>query len=241
MDKLQIVYLPVGELKPYKNNARKHQDKDIEAICTSIREFGFDDPIGIWSDENLIVEGHGRLLAAKKLGMTEVPCIRLDHLDDEQRRAYALAHNKTAELSSWLDDVLVSELGDITSIDMSKLGFNLDIGENPYSAKVKIPCYEPTGAVVSIQDLCNLDKFYELEKEIRESNLSDDEKNFLLISAYRHVVFNYKNIAEYYAANASEEMQNLMEKSALVIIDIDDAMQYGYCRMMNKIEGNQDV
>lgn len=95
---LAIEYISVDEIKPYTGNARKHGEKDISAIVTSIEQFGFDDPIGIWSDENIIVEGHGRLEAAKKLGMKEVPCIRLDHLDDEQTRAYSLAHNRTAEL-----------------------------------------------------------------------------------------------------------------------------------------------
>lgn len=126
MENLKIEYLPIDELKPYEKNARKHQKKDIDSIIESIKEFGFDDPIGIWSDENLIVEGHGRLLAAQRLGMSEVPCIRLDHLSDEQRKAYALAHNRTAELSSWIDDLVKSEIGDITDIDMSLFGFDVD-------------------------------------------------------------------------------------------------------------------
>ena len=119
---LHIEYLPVSALKPYEKNARKHADKDVEAIVSSIREFGFSDPIGIWG-ENLIVEGHGRLQAAKKLGMDKVPCIRLDHLTDEQRRAYALAHNKTAELSAWDTDLLDAELKGIFDIDMTDFGF----------------------------------------------------------------------------------------------------------------------
>lgn len=118
--KLKIEYLPVEALKPYKNNARKHGEEDIDAICESIKEFGFDDPIGIWKDT--IVEGHGRLMAAKKLGMTEVPVIRLDHLTDEQRRAYALAHNRTAEMSIWDDPAKALELMDI-SLDLSWLRF----------------------------------------------------------------------------------------------------------------------
>lgn len=92
---LEIQYLPVEALKPYEGNARQHRDDDVAAIVKSIKEFGFDDPIGVWSDDNIIVEGHGRLLAAKKLDFKEVPVIRLDHLTDEQRRAYALAHNRT--------------------------------------------------------------------------------------------------------------------------------------------------
>ena len=123
---LQIEYLPVGDLKPYEKNARKHAEKDISAIKASIEQFGFDDPIGIWGEKNLIVEGHGRLLAAKELGMETAPCIRLDHLTDEQRRAYALAHNKTAELSSWIDDVLSNEIFNIDDIDMSLFGFDVE-------------------------------------------------------------------------------------------------------------------
>ena len=120
---LEVVYLSTGALKPYERNARKHEEKDIDAIVNSIKQFGFNDPIGVWGKDNLIVEGHGRLLAAKKLGMTEVPCIRLDELTDEQRRAYALAHNKTAEMSEWDWDFLDVELESIENVDMSQLGF----------------------------------------------------------------------------------------------------------------------
>lgn len=126
MNDLKIEYLPVSALKPYDRNARKHQNADVETIVRSIQEFGFDDPIGIWGEKNTIVEGHGRLLAAKKLGMETVPCIRLDHLTDEQRRAYALAHNKTAEMSEWDFDILPDELAEIVDIDMSAFGFDLD-------------------------------------------------------------------------------------------------------------------
>lgn len=120
---LQIEYHDPNELKPYDNNAREHNQEDIDAIRASIQEFGFNDPIGIWSDENLIVEGHGRQLAAIAEGLTEVPCIRLDHLTDEQRRAYALAHNKTAELSQWDFMNLDMELAGIEEIDMTAFGF----------------------------------------------------------------------------------------------------------------------
>lgn len=122
---LKIEYLPVTALKPYERNARKHRDFDVDKIVESIRVFGFDDPIGIWGPENLLVEGHGRVLAAKKLGMETVPCIRLDHLTDEQRRAYALAHNKTAENSEWDLDILPEELASIVDIDMTSFGFDL--------------------------------------------------------------------------------------------------------------------
>ena len=119
---LAVEYVAVEELLPYKNNARQHGDADTDAIMASILNFGFNDPIGVW--KNIIVEGHGRLIAAKRLGIETVPIIRLDHLTDKQRKAYALAHNKTAELSGWDFDVLASELEELADIDMSVFGFD---------------------------------------------------------------------------------------------------------------------
>ncbi len=122
---LKIEYLPLEALTPYERNARKHEAADVQTIKNSIINFGMCDPIGIWGDKNIIVEGHGRLMALKELGHAQAPCIRLDHLTDEQRRAYALAHNKTAEMSEWDFDLVESELSDI-EIDMEQFGFELD-------------------------------------------------------------------------------------------------------------------
>ena len=121
--KLQIEYLPIEALEQYANNTRKHGAEDIAQIQKSIQKFGFSDPIGIWSDHNVIVEGHGRLAAAKGLGMKEVPVIRLDHMTDEERRQYGIMHNKTAELSQWDFEMLEKEL---EYLDMSD--FDVDFG-----------------------------------------------------------------------------------------------------------------
>lgn len=121
---LQIEYLDINTLKPYEKNARKHGVDDVDTIKASIREFGMNDPIGIWGADNIIVEGHGRVMACKELGLDKVPCIRLDSLTDEQRRAYTLAHNKTAEMSSWDFDILDEELDNIVNIDMEEFGFD---------------------------------------------------------------------------------------------------------------------
>lgn len=120
---LKIEYVDVAKLKPYDKNTRKHAEYDVSQIAKSIEQYGFNDPIGIWGKDNIIVEGHGRLLAAKKLGMDKVPCIRLDDLTDEQRREYAIMHNKTAELSTWDFDLLAEEIPDL---DFS--GFDIDWG-----------------------------------------------------------------------------------------------------------------
>ena len=135
MDNLKIEYLPVDALEPYEKNTRKHQKEDISQIVKSIKKFGFDDPIGIWSDHNVIVEGHGRLMAAKKLGMKEVPVIRLDHLTDEQRRQYGIMHNRTAELSVWDMDALAEELKDLDMSDFD-VDFGIDWGLDDTPTKV---------------------------------------------------------------------------------------------------------
>lgn len=125
MDNLKIEYVNINSIKPYKNNAKLHPKEQIEQIKKSIKQFGMDDPIGIWKNE--IVEGHGRLIACKELGYTEVPIIRLDHLSDEERKAYTLAHNKLTMNSDFDLDILNEELDDIFNIDMSDFGFDIDL------------------------------------------------------------------------------------------------------------------
>lgn len=235
---LKIEYLPIKALKPYEKNTRKHQKKDVDNIARSIEKFGMNDPIGIWKD-NIIVEGHGRLLACKQLGMTEVPCVRLDHLTDEQRREYAIAHNATAELSIWDKDFLAEEL---ESLDLSNFDFSFlddEKKENPYTSKIKIPQYEVQGEQPSLDELYDTDKTDDLIAEISISGVSEAEKQFLIEAAKRHTVFNYRNIAEYYA-HASCEMQQLMERSALVIIDYEDAIANGYVRLSERLKRLRD-
>lgn len=123
---LKIEYVDINSIKPYKNNAKLHPQEQIEQIKKSIEQFGMDDPIGIWKDE--IVEGHGRLIACKELGYKEVPIIRLDHLTDEERKAYTLAHNKLTMNSDFDIDILNDELMNFDTIDMTDFGFDLDLG-----------------------------------------------------------------------------------------------------------------
>ena len=124
--KLKIEYVDINSIKPYEKNAKLHPEEQIEQIKKSIEQFGMDDPIGIWKDE--IVEGHGRLIACKQLGYTEVPIIRLDHLTDEERKAYTLAHNKLTMNSDFDIDILNDELMNFDTIDMTDFGFDLDLG-----------------------------------------------------------------------------------------------------------------
>ena len=123
---LKIEYVDINSIKPYKNNAKLHPQEQVEQIKKSIVEFGMNDPIAI-AKNNIIVEGHGRLIACKELGYTEVPIIRLDHLTDEERKAYTLAHNKLTMNSDFDLDILQEELDNLETIDMSDFGFDIDL------------------------------------------------------------------------------------------------------------------
>ena len=120
--KLQVEYVPITEIKPYRRNAKLHPQEQIEQIKNSMKEFGNIDPIGVWHNE--IVEGHGRYEALKQMGVKEIPIIRLDDLTDEQRKAYALAHNKLTMNSDFDLALLDTELAEIETIDMTLLGFD---------------------------------------------------------------------------------------------------------------------
>lgn len=131
---LKIEYVSKEELKPYVNNAKIHTAEQVEQIKRNIEEFGFNDPIAVWH-ENEIIEGHGRLLAVMEMDdITEVPIIRLDDLTDEQRKAYTLVHNKLTMNTDFDFELLNLELDDIIDIDMSKFGFDVstdfDLNDN---------------------------------------------------------------------------------------------------------------
>ena len=123
---LKIEYVKKEDLKPYVNNAKIHTGEQVEQIKKSIEEFGFNDPIAVWH-ENEIIEGHGRLLAVMEMpDIKKVPIIRLDDLTDEQRKAYTLVHNKLTMNTDFDGNILNLELGDISDIDMEQFGFNMD-------------------------------------------------------------------------------------------------------------------
>jgi ParB-like chromosome segregation protein Spo0J len=123
---MDIINLDIDQLTPYYNNAKKHPQEQIEQIKKSIKEFGMCDPIAVWGEDNTVVEGHGRLFALDQLGIREIPCIRLDHLTDDQRKAYTLVHNQTTLNSGWDMEILGEELPDLfTDFDLCDYGFEL--------------------------------------------------------------------------------------------------------------------
>lgn len=118
---MEIKQIPVSDLIPYQKNARTHSEAQIAQIAASIREFGFTNPV-LLDGNNGIIAGHGRVLAAQKLGILTVPCIELAHLTPTQKQAYILADNKIALNAGWDDELLALELG-----ELDKMGFNLEL------------------------------------------------------------------------------------------------------------------
>lgn len=248
---LTIQYKKTKDLIPYARNSRTHSDEQVLQIASSIKEFGFTNPILI-DDESGIIAGHGRVMAAKKLNIDEVPTIQLNGLSEAQKKAYIIADNKLALNAGWDEKILLVEFDELKELnfDLKLTGFsldellNLDIQtenennendlDNPYTQKIEVPTYEPTDEKPNIEDLYNDEKAMGLIEDIKNSKLSEKEKNFLMSAASRHIVFNYEKVANFYA-HSSKECQELMENSALVIIDFNKAIENGFVKITTEI------
>lgn len=126
---LAVTVEPVGRLQEYAGNAKEHTAEQIGQIKESMRQVGFCDPIGVWTNaegKSEVVEGHGRLMAALELGLESVPVIHLDGLTDEQRRFYALVHNQLTMSTGWDFGKLDAELEKLSDFDMAEFGFDAD-------------------------------------------------------------------------------------------------------------------
>jgi len=240
--KNQIQWMEINELTPYENNPRNNL-KAVKRVADSIQEFGFNQPIVVDKD-NIIVVGHTRWKASKELGLKEVPVLYMpDDISDAKVKAYRIADNKLNEYASWDDELLLSELEDIKEImgDVESTGFsekNLDDlmnkTDDAYTKKIDTPIYEPKGENPSLDTLYNDTHAMKLMADIKNSTVPDDIKKFLSLAAYRHVEFNYKRIAEYYA-HADADTQKLIEDSAMVIVDFDRAIELGYVKLRDDL------
>lgn len=150
MSNLTIKTLKTESLIPYARNAKKHDDAQVALIAGSIREFGFNQPVAVRGEPPTIVAGHGRVLAARKLGLAEVPCVRLDHLTDVQMRAYILADNKLAEKGGgWDEEMLRLEVEELDELDV-------DMGEIGFEAYDLSPEEKTKDDEVEIRDVCEV-------------------------------------------------------------------------------------
>lgn len=126
MDELKIEYISIDKLNHYSNNSKIHTKEQIEHIANSIKEFGFNDPIGIAGKDNIVLEGNGRIEAAKLLNIPALPCIRLDHMSEEEQQAYVIAHNSTNLETGFDDGILFQELKKLQEFDFVDFGIDID-------------------------------------------------------------------------------------------------------------------
>lgn len=241
--------MPVEALTPDPKNARKHDQRNVDAIADSLREHGQRKPIVAQKvGERLVVRaGNGTLEAARKLGWERLAVLVVDEGDREATR-YALRDNRTAELAEWDDEALRQALRECaeSEAEIAALGWNPDefqveapepgssAVDPDYTKKIKAPVYEPTGEKPEPVSLYDRTKTSSLISRIDSANLPPEVASFLRVAAERHTVFDYHKIAEFYA-HSNEQTQSLMEESALVIIDFDKAVQNGFVKLTERL------
>ena len=243
--------LALTDLTPYARNSRTHSDSQVAEIAASIKEFGWRQPIVI-DEGNTIRAGHGRFLAAQRLGLKEVPCLR-GQLTETQWKAYVIADNRLAEKAGWDMSMLKLEIEELNldnfNIELTGIDeefflqadldipdpINKDKEDNPYSDKVEKPLYEAKGNKPLLNELYDDSKAKVLLESIDKAKLDPQLKSFLRLAAYRHIVFHYENIAEYYC-HSDQPTQQFFEDSALVIVDYNSAIKNGWIRISKAID-----
>ena len=239
--------MKVSQLKHKAANPRKIDQLQIDKLVKSIREFPKMmelRPIVYDPDTMEVLGGNQRLTAIKKLKMKDIPDTWVrsaDTLTDDEKRRFVIQDNHQS--GEWDFDMLASDWSDI---DLDEIGVVIpsaddvstaDITEqdvNPYTQKVESPQYEPKNEKPTLVELRDKTKQSTLIEEIESSDIDADTKAFLIDAAHRHIVFNYAKIADFYA-HSDADVQRLMEKSGLIIIDFQDAIANGYVKLSKDI------
>jgi len=251
---MEIKSVAISGLVFDPNNARKHSPKNLKAIANSLEKFGQRKPIVVHN--GVIIAGNGTVEAAQSLGWSEITITEVpSNWDIDTAKAFAIADNRTAELAEWDTPVLVSQLLEMEDDgwDLKDFGFDDGIMESlqkdiddsagiqqTYSNKMNIPQYEIVGEEPLTNELFDSSKADNLIQQVDESNLPTDVKEFLKLAAHRHIVFDYQKIAEFYP-HQTAEVQQLMEESALVLIDADDAIRNGYANFLTTIQQLEEL
>lgn len=242
----KITETNIEALQQDDKNFNKGTKKGRKLIDKSIRKFGAGRSI-LLDKNNRIIAGNKTQELAREAGIKKVIVIdakpdelvavrRGDvDLDSEKGREMALADNATGAANlDWDDEALARAQEEI---GLSVEDWNVSIGQkidDTYSRKIEAPVYEPSGVSPNLSDCYDSTKTEELIEEIKEADLPDEVREFLIYAAYRHTEFNYGMIADYYC-NATKEIQELFENSALVIIDFKKAIERGFVRMTDEL------
>lgn len=258
---INIKVIHIDELIPSEYNPRidlKPSDKEYQKLKKSIIKFDYIDPI-IWNEKTKrVVGGHQRLKIMKDLGYENIQ-VSVVSFNELEEKALNIGLNKTGgdwdytKLPALLEEIRLEFMDE--DLDIEVTGFDLDeindltsefMDEESdeesvtlYTDKIKIPNYEPTTEKPNIPELFDKEVSNELIKRIEQSDIPREEKEFLKIASYRHIVFDYHNIAEYYA-HSSKQVQELMEESTLVIIDFDKAIENGFVQFVTEVMGLQE-
>jgi hypothetical protein len=236
----------IKDLSHDPKNARKHTPRNVGTIVSALHEVGAARSIVI-DEDGVVLAGNATLDAAAEAGITRLRVIETDGqelvavkrigLTAEQKTRLALYDNRAAELAEWDDEVLkaLAMEGQLSGMwNEDELAALLTEDEPVYSQKIEAPVYEPTGECPVVASLCDRSKADALLSQIETSKAPEEVKAFLRYAAERHVVFDFRNIAEYYA-HASADVQHLMEASALVIVDFDKAVEHGFVSLTKEL------
>lgn len=245
---ITVEYVPSYSIRPHPDNPRKGS---VDAIAESIGENGVYRPIIVQRSTGHILAGNHAYQAMLRTGRTQIPVVFRD-VNDQDAKKIVLADNRIADLGTYDDDLLISMINSLDG-DLLGTGYTEDflkeiegladesdrIGslvDGKYSRATNAPHYEPTGERPSVSSLTDRSRTDQLIAEVEIARIPSPIKEFLYEAAHRHTVFSYSRIAEFYA-HADPETQALMEQSALVIIDANDAIRYGYAKLAEALTG----
>lgn len=233
-----------ADLSQLRDHPRNPRRGDQSSVAASLDRNGWYGAIIAQEESCLILAGHTRRRALTSAGVASAPVLWVK-CDDETATRILLADNRTAELASWDNDALESLLAGLDTLDGT--GFqpvDLDeLGKTPaeppsaekYTRAMDAPHYQPTGTQPPVSELFDETRTAQLLASIEDAPVPDDVKRFLALAAHRHTVFRYDKVADFYA-DAEPAVQRLMEDSALVIVDVDDAIRLGYVKLSGDLE-----
>ena len=231
---MNIEKVDIKTLVMNPNNPRTIKDDKFKKLVKSIGDFPeMLDVRPIVVDEDMIVlGGNMRLKACLSAGLKEVSIIKFNDLDEEKKKEFIVKDN--VGYGEWDFDLLLEDWDKEKLIDWG-MDLPKDSTVDEYTKKIEIPIYEPSITKPFVSELYNIDKYNELVADIENSNITEMEKLFLKMAATRHIIFSYDLVADYYS-NSDKELQELMEKSALVLVDFNKAIEYGFIKLADDIK-----
>lgn len=229
--------LPITDIRPNPTNPRTIKDEAFNKLVKSLKEFPemLDVREIVVNTEYIILGGNMRFKAAQAAGFKEIPVKVVDWTEEKQNE-FIIKDNVSG--GEWDYDQLANQW-EREQLEAWGLDLPALIDPDFYTADINTPTYEPRNEKPDITELYDTTVFDRLMAEIESSGLPDDDKTMLRLAAHRHIVFDYAKIADYYA-NSEAEVQNLMENSALIIIDYQKAIELGYVKLTQDMMELQD-